>query len=109
MLIAVGPFILLPFRIVLLILFIPALICLLSGRSGRILWADWLIVAAGFWAALAMFVNHGVGEVIEPVGINTLQFVGAYLLARATIRNSGDFRKFVNVFFVQSGPIMAEP
>ncbi|MEX0279697.1 MAG: O-antigen ligase family protein [Arenibacterium sp.] len=100
MLIAVGPFILLPFRIVLLILFIPALICLLSGRSGRILWADWLIVAAGFWAALAMFVNHGVGEVIEPVGINTLQFVGAYLLARATIRNSGDFRKFVNVFFV---------
>ncbi|MEX0337699.1 MAG: O-antigen ligase family protein [Arenibacterium sp.] len=100
MLIPVGPFVLMPFRIVLLLLFIPVFIGLMTGRAGRILWADWLIIGAGFWAAIAMFANHGIDNVLEPVGINTLQFVGAYLLARTTIRNSSDFRKFVNVFFV---------
>ena len=89
-----GPIVLFPHRLVLLLLFIPCLIRLLSGRAGPIILADYLMLGSAIWACLAYIVNHGLVEKFEAIGIHMIEFFGAYLLARVAIRSSEDFRKF---------------
>jgi len=99
MIFRIGPILLMPHRIVLLLVFIPLLAGLLSGKAGRVLLIDWLMLFSALWAALALAVNHGLGASIEAMGIHILEFFGAYLLGRVAIRSAGDFRLFVLVFF----------
>ena len=89
----VGSIRLLPHRISLLLFFWPCLFLLLSGRAGKITWIDMLFGAASLWAVMALVVNHGFGVAIQPLGIFVVEFYGAYLLARTTIRSAADFRR----------------
>ena len=43
---AIGPLALKPYRIVLLVLFLPLLVRLVSGGAGRMLAIDWLMIGA---------------------------------------------------------------
>jgi hypothetical protein len=95
----IGPLLMQPYRIVLLILFLPLLFRLLSGAAGRMVAIDWLMIGACFWAALALMMNHPVGETIEPIGVVFLEFLGAYLIARVCIRSAEDFRRVVKILF----------
>lgn len=94
-----GPLRLLPHRIYLLIAFLPLVMALLSGRAGRLVLPDYLIAGSTIWAALAVFVSQPGPAVIEPIGILFVEFLGAYLVGRVAIRNAGDFRIFLRVFF----------
>lgn len=98
--IRVGPVLLMPHRIVLLLVFIPCLVRLLSGKAGGIIPADWLMFASTIWAMLALMVNHGVSNVIEPAGIHMVEFFGPYLVARVSIRSSKDFKSVVKCIFI---------
>lgn len=97
--IPVGPVLLMPHRVVLLIFFFPCLMRLFSGRAGPIIATDWLFAGSTIWACIALMVNHGIGRVIEPIGIYIIEFFGAYLLARTTIRSTADFHQVVRTIF----------
>jgi hypothetical protein len=95
----IGPLLMKPYRVVLLILFLPLLVRLCSGAAGRMLAIDWLVVGAALWAALTLVANHPIGETVEPIGIVLIELLGAYLIARVCIRSAEDFRRMVKVLF----------
>lgn len=99
-----GPLRLTPFRIFLLLVLVPLLIRLFSGGAGRAIPADWLMMAHVAWSALALIVNHGVGQTWQPAGIFIVEGLGAYLLARVLIRSEADFRYFVSRFLLLMVP-----
>ncbi|MEL7393040.1 MAG: hypothetical protein AAFN06_10415 [Pseudomonadota bacterium] len=95
-----GPLLLMPHRLLLLLAFFPCFVRVFVMRScGGAHAFDWLMLFAGFWAVVALMVNHGPLRVIEPAGILVLETFGAYLLARATLRSSADFRLFAKTLF----------
>ena len=98
-LLPVGPFLLMPHRLFLLIAFFPLVFMLFTGKAGQILLIDKLMMAGTAWACLALLVNHGASG-IEPLGMHTLEFFGAYLVGRVCIRSAQDFLAFVRFFFV---------
>ena len=97
----VGSLLLMPHRIVLLILFVPLLIVLFSGRAGRVRAWDILMMLSAAWAALALAVKGtSLGaSITQQIGIYVLESFGAYLLARVAIRSSADFIYFTRLFF----------
>lgn len=97
----VGPFLLTPHRLVLLTLFVPLFLLLfLLRRAGPILAADWLMLGFTLWTGVAFAANHALAEVFEPFGIHTVEFLGAYMLARVAVRSAADFRRVVRTLFV---------
>lgn len=95
-----GPVLLMPHRIVLLISFVPSLIVIFTGKAGRVLWIDYLMLASVGCAVLSYMVNENplLGRV-QPIGIIALEFFGAYMLGRAGIRSTAQFMSFVKIFF----------
>jgi len=97
---SIGTLLLTPYRLVLVVSFIPLLAMFFMGKAGKILLIDWLILFSTLWAVLALGVNHPLGTIFETMGIYVLEFFGAYLLGRLTIRNARDFTRFSWVFFL---------
>lgn len=81
----VGPLALTGLRLMLLVLILPLLAGLLSGRYGRMLPTDWLFLGHAAWIAAALTVNNP-DRVVQQAPSVTIEFLGSYLLARATIR-----------------------
>ncbi len=99
--ISVGAILLTPHRLVLLVLFVPLFANLyVFRRVGPVLLADWLFLAFVLWTGVAFAVNHPIGEIIEPFGIHTVEFMGGYMLARVAIRSSADFMRVVWTLFI---------
>lgn len=96
----VGGLMLMPYRVVLLVLFFPLLIRLLFGKAGRMITVDWLMIGATLWMPLAMMTNHPFEILVEPIGSFTLEFFGAYLVGRVCIRSAEDFQRMVKVLFL---------
>lgn len=92
---SVGSFHLTPYRVWLLICFLPATFAVFTGRAGRILPADWLMLAHGLWMVVALSKHHGLGRGLEGGGIMMVEIVGAYMLARANIRTFQQFKSVV--------------
>ncbi|GHF06513.1 hypothetical protein GCM10016455_29610 [Aliiroseovarius zhejiangensis] len=98
--IRLGPLLLFPYRLWLLLLFIPLLIALLRGKAGPVAFVDWCFFGAAIWAVVSLLANHPLGVIIEPAGAHTIEFLGAYLLGRITIRSAEDFHRMVRIFFM---------
>lgn len=98
--IQLGPFLLSPNRIFLLLVLIPCLFTILSGRFGKVLAADVLMFAHTLWMTLALFVAHGLADGAEPVGIHFVEVMGSYLVARCYVRSAEHFRMIVRLLFV---------
>ena len=88
------------YRLVLLLVFVPSLLIWISGRAGRIRWADLMVVLMVFWMGVSHVHHFGFSAAIEPVGMIVLEHLGAYLLGRSYIRSGGAFRKMSWVAFV---------
>ncbi|MEM7644183.1 MAG: O-antigen ligase family protein [Pseudomonadota bacterium] len=81
----VGPLALTGLRLMLLVLILPLLAGLLSGRYGRMLPTDWLFLGHAAWIVAALAVNNP-DRVVQQAPSVIIEFLGSYLLARATIR-----------------------
>lgn len=79
------------YRVVLIVMFLPMLLQLFSGRRGRIHIFDTLMLAHCGWALMALIKWGGLAQGIESGGIYIVEFAGAYLLARLYIRSYQDF------------------
>lgn len=88
------------YRIILLILFIPGLYLLLSGRAGRIRLADISVMLICLWSGIALVAVHGFAPMVETIGILIVETLGAYLVGRCFIRTPETFHSMVRLFFI---------
>jgi len=79
------------YRMVLVVMFLPMVVQLVSGRRGRAHLFDLLVLAHCTWALLALIKWGGLAQGIESGGIYIVEFAGAYLLGRLYIRSCEDF------------------
>ena len=86
------------YRVVLILMFLPMLLRLLSGAAGRLTVFDLLAVSHAFWALLALIKWGGIAQGIESGGIYIVEFLGAYLVGRVYIRSYRDFSAFARAY-----------
>lgn len=92
-----GPVRLTPYRIALLLMFIPCLVWLAQGRAGRVRLPDILLLLFSAWCVVSLAVVNGAATAIQTGGIQILETLTPYLLARCCIRNADDFRALARV------------
>lgn len=83
-------------RVVLLIMVLPMLYGLVTGRYGRILLIDILFLLHVVWMAVALAVNNP-DRVISNAGSTGIEFIGGYLMGRAFIRTRQDFLALIRL------------
>ena len=93
----VGPLRLSPYRILLLILFVPMAFKVFSGRAGGVYAIDVCFMLFGSWMMISMLVNHGTQQ-LAFAGISVVELVGGYLFGRCFVRSSVDYRLFFRYF-----------
>lgn len=95
LLFSIGPLRLSPYRLFLIVAFAPLLFMFLSGRAGKLLAIDWLIIFAVVWAVCGLLLNHGFAFTAETGGIFVAECLGGYLLGRVCIRTPEAFGRMV--------------
>ncbi len=86
----VGPLMMTSLRALLLVVTVPLVINLLSGRYGKVFFIDYLFLFHVIWAAIALTINNP-DKVIEQVGSVGMEFIGGYVIGRAYIRDKATF------------------
>lgn len=97
--IQVGSTRLMPYRLLLLLMFIPCVFIWVSGRAGRIRTVDLLVLSYCGWCAISLGFNHGFETALVSGGLITIEAAGGYLFARCFIRSEVAFRGMVIVLF----------
>jgi hypothetical protein len=77
-------------RLLLLMMIVPLVVNLFSGRYGRVLLIDLLFFAHILWASVALWVNNP-NQVVTNAGSTGIEFLGGYMVGRAFIRSPADF------------------
>ncbi|GAB5373572.1 MAG: hypothetical protein AcusKO_00340 [Acuticoccus sp.] len=95
----VGSLLLSPSRLYLILAVVPCLFLWLSGAAGRVRAADILLLLLTMWTAISLAVVHGASAAIEPSGIFFIETMGAFLLARCTIRSAEAFHAMIGFLF----------
>lgn len=85
-----------PYRIFILLVFLPCFLDLVLGKLGRMNLVDIMMFIHGFWCIVALSKNHGFLQGLESGGIIAAEAVGAYLIARRTIRSIETYRAIVS-------------
>ena len=96
----IGSFRLTPYRVVLLLFFLPCFFHVFSGKAGKILKTDWLLLGYCGWMFLALSIHHGFSSGLESAGILTIESLSAYLMARMYIRNDLDFASLAKLLII---------
>lgn len=88
-----------PYRILILLAFVPCLDKMLKGVAGKWILPDFLMIAHVCWAVLAYLYRDGPAGAIESGGIYAAEAFGAYMIARTCIRTREDFIKMGRILF----------
>ena len=94
----IGPVVMGPYRLVLVILAIPLLLNWVRGKYGGFVAADFLLLGHILWIAVSLAANGQSGRIFEFTSSQFFEIFIAYLLGRAAIRNREDFYFFTKVF-----------
>ena len=94
----IGPVRLTTMRLFLMIMMVPLIIRLATGRNGGVQIVDLLIIAYPLWTILAMTLNGQIGRWINLLVGEGIDIIGAYLIARVYIRDISSFLYFVRCF-----------
>lgn len=87
---SLGPLALNVLRLFLLVVTVPLVLKLFSGKYGKIFATDYLFVIHLAWATLALAINNP-EAVVQQFGSVGMEFLGGYAVGRAYIRSSSDF------------------
>lgn len=86
-----------PYRIFLLILFLPMILQLLSRAAGRRTWVDFGVFGCSGMMVLTLVYHHGLTKLPYAV-ILALEMCGGYLIGRILVRSVADYRRFIRYF-----------
>jgi len=89
---AIGPAIVSPNRLVLLVMLPVCIIAWLGGKAGRFRLPDFGILLFAMWCSVALLLNQRSSGAIQTAGILIIETVGAYMLARRYVRDAESFR-----------------
>ncbi|SLN67461.1 hypothetical protein TRL7639_03887 [Falsiruegeria litorea R37] len=92
------------YRVVLIVMILPMLMQLISGRRGRFTLFDGLLLLHCTWAIFALINWGGLAQGIESGGIYFVECAGAYLIGRLYIRT---YQEFVAMAFAYVGLVLA--
>ena len=87
-----------PDRLLLLIVFVPLALRLISGKAGGIRPVDAFVLLYCIWVGIALLVVHGTSH-IPFIGITIIELFGGYLVGRTIVRSQTDYRTFFRYFF----------
>lgn len=85
-----GPLTMTTLRLLLMILILPLIVNLLTGKYGKIFVTDILFLVFMGWATLALAMTSP-NKAIEQMGSVGVEFLGGYLMGRAYIRTPESF------------------
>ena len=88
-----------PYRLLLLILFLPFLAAILKHRAGPFTIIDKMMVCYGSWTVVTLVFHHGMAK-LAYASILAIMLLGGYLAGRLLIRNAQDYRRFIEYFLV---------
>jgi hypothetical protein len=80
-----------PYRVFLLVMFVPLLVRLVGGRAGRLMPADIILGFYCLWVLVALYMNHGADRLPFAV-VTVTELYGGYLVGRILVRNEADYR-----------------
>jgi len=93
-----GPLRLSLYRIVLLVMILPCLGTFTAGKVGvRI--SDIAVLLFSFWRVVGLIVVNGIEGSAQTLGIELLETIGPYFLARCFIRDADDFYNMIQLMF----------
>lgn len=92
--VALGSLRLSPYRVILLIMVVPNLLHILSGKAGPLNGVDLAVLAHSIWCVFALGAYGGPQQALESGGIYFVECFGAYAMGRRYIRNVADFQAF---------------
>lgn len=95
-----GPLRLSLYRVVLLLLLVPVLVALVSGRAGRLRTPDIAVLLLCLWVAVSYGALHGAATAVEAGGIFFIETAGSWFLARTAIRSPEQFRAMARLLFL---------
>jgi hypothetical protein len=87
-----------PYRVVLLLAFVPLLLRML--RENRLVAADYLIAAHALWALLVLCLHSGFAAGFESGGIYIVESLGAYLVGRMAVTSAETSRAMLRFMLV---------
>jgi hypothetical protein len=90
--VALGPLRLSPYRVLLLILFIPNISYILSGKAGPLNGIDIAVMLHSIWCVIAFAAYGGGEQALESGGIYFVECFGAYAMGRRYIRSAADYQ-----------------
>ena len=96
---SIGPVRMTPYRLTLIVLLAPCISWLAQGRAGRMRLPDILLVLFAIWSAVSLVVVHGATG-IQSAGIQILETLTPYFLARCCIRTADDFHALARLLTV---------
>jgi hypothetical protein len=88
-----------PYRILLLVLFFPFLLRLLSGHTGRLNMVDVGMAGFALWMIVTLVYHHG-SERLAYAIILAVEVFGGYMAGRLLIRSAADYQRFIRYFLV---------
>lgn len=97
---AIGSLRLTACRILLLTAFIPFFLKVYSGKIGKTLLSDYLLLGYVLWIILSLTLNHDLATGLESGGIAAIESLGAYLAARCLIQTKEKFQLFIKLLFI---------
>lgn len=88
-----------PYRVYLVIVTIPFMISLFTGRAGRVTVVDAAMIGFGFWVFVSLFMVHGTSQIAFG-GSLMIELVGGYLTGRILVRTPADYERMFRIFFM---------
>jgi hypothetical protein len=96
----IGPIRMSPYRIVLVVTFVPCLIGWLSGSVGKVRLPDILMLLTAAWGGMVLILMHGADKGLQSGGIFVIETFGAFLLGRRYIRDAAAFQRMTKFLVI---------
>lgn len=88
-----------PYRLLLLILFLPFVTAMLKRRAGQFTLSDVMMVCYSVWIVVTLVIHHGMAK-LAYASILAIMLLGGYMAGRLLIRNLQDYIRFIQYFII---------
>lgn len=88
-----------PYRLLMLVLFLPFVAAMLKHRAGQVTIIDVMMGCYALWIVATLVYHHGM-ERFAYASIWGAMLLGGYMSGRLLIRNAQDYRRFIRYFLI---------